>query len=135
MPTEEIRKKFATWFKMNYPQEYHFFTMIESNLDDIYSSNRFDLHEGEFAQISLSVRKNEGNKYHLTADPFTSIFLGVTCKTIKDEISNYLINLVSDQIRREFDIRNSSRCVNCDASNLATAIFCNQCGKKLKSNE
>jgi hypothetical protein len=60
MPTEEIKEKFANWFKMNYPQEFHFFTTIESNLERIYSSNRFDLHDGEFAQISLNVRKIEG---------------------------------------------------------------------------
>lgn len=135
MPTEEIKEKFANWFKMNYPQEFHFFTTIESNLERIYSSNRFDLHDGEFAQISLNVRKIEGNKYHLAADPFTAIFLGATCKTVMDEIANKVKDVVYDCIQKEFDIRMSNMCLYCDSSNFTTARFCNQCGKKLKSSE
>lgn len=60
MPTEETRKKFIDWFKKLHPKEYYFFTMIESNLEKIYSTNHFGLHDGEYAQISLNVRKLEG---------------------------------------------------------------------------
>lgn len=133
MPTEELRKKFVVWFKKYHPKEYYFFSAIESNLEKVYVSNQFHLHEGEYAQISLNVKKMKDDKYTLAADPFTAIFLGSTCKTIMEEISNNLEAIVSDRIQTEFDNRMSSKCLDCDASNFTTAKYCNQCGKVLRS--
>jgi hypothetical protein len=77
------------------------------------------LHNGEFAEISLNIRKSDGDRYHLTADPFTSIFLGSTCKTMIDEFSNNMEAIISDRVQKEFEERFSIKCPNCDIVNLA----------------
>jgi hypothetical protein len=133
MPSVDSRKKFIDWFKKYHHKEYYFFRTIESNLEKIYSTNHFGLHDGEYAQISLNIKKLEGDKYHLAADSFTAIFLGSTCKTIMDEISNNIEAIVSDRIQQEFGNRIGSKCNDCGALNLTDAKFCNQCGKNLKS--
>ncbi|WP_148685251.1 hypothetical protein [Candidatus Nitrosocosmicus hydrocola] len=135
MPTEELRKKFSNWFKKHYPQEYYFFSMIETNLEKIYSSKHLGLHDGEYAQISLYIKKLEGNKYHLAADPFTSLFLGSMCKTIMNEISNNMEAMISDRIQQELDNRIGNKCNDCGSINLIDAIYCNKCGKILESDE
>lgn len=132
MPTEESRKKFIDWFKKYHPREYYFFSTIESNLEKIYASNHFGLHDEEYAPISLNIKKLEGNKYHLAADPFTALFLGSICKTIIDENSNNMEAAISNRIQQEFDNRIGSKCNDCDALNLADAKYCNQCGKILE---
>ncbi|MDR4489481.1 MAG: hypothetical protein R2685_01070 [Candidatus Nitrosocosmicus sp.] len=134
MPTEESRKKFIDWFKKYHCKEKVFFTMIESNLEKIYSKNQLGLHEEEYAQISLNIKKSKQDKYHLVADPFTVIFLGSTCKTIMDEISNNMEAIISDRIQQEFDDRMSSKCTDCNTPNLTDAKYCNQCGKILESS-
>ena len=133
MPSEESRRKFTDWFKKNYPQEYYFFHQIESNLDKLYSTKHLGLHEGEFAEISLNIQKLEGDKYHLAADPFTSIFLGLTCKTMMDEFTNNMESIASDRVQKEFENRFSLKCPNCSLVNLADSRYCNECGKDLKS--
>lgn len=135
MPTEEIRKRFTNWFKKYYPQEYYFFSTIETNLEKIYSSKHLGLHDGEYAQISLNIRKMEGNKYHLAADPFTALFLGSTCKTIIDEISNNMDAMISNRIQQELDSRIGDKCNDCGSLNLTGARYCNKCGKILESNK
>jgi len=135
MPTEESRKKFLDWFKKYHPKEHYFFTTIESNLGKIYSSDNFGLRDGEYAQISLNIRKLGEDKYHIIADPFTAVFLGSICKTIMDEISNNMESMISEQIQQEFDNRKGSKCKNCDCINPPDARYCNQCGNLLESNK
>jgi hypothetical protein len=105
MPSEESKRKFTDWFRKNYPQEYYFFHQIESNLDMLYSTKHLGLHEGEFAEISLNIKKLEGDKYHLAGDPFTSIFLGITCKTMMDDFTNNMEAIISDRVQKEFENR------------------------------
>ncbi len=133
MPNEASRKNFTEWFKKNYPQEYYFFHKIESNLDKLYSSKHLGLRDGEFAAISLDIRKVDGDEYHLSADPFTSIFLGSTYKTMMDEFSNNMEAIISDRIQKEFEERFSIKCPNCDFANLTDSKYCNECGVDLKS--
>jgi hypothetical protein len=85
MDNEEIRLRFLQWFKRKYPQEYYYFHKIESNLDKLYSSKYIGLHDGEFAEVSLNIRKTHDNKYNLIADPFTALFIGSSCKIMMDE--------------------------------------------------
>jgi len=134
MPSEEARRKFTDWFKKNYPQEYYFFHKIESNLDKLYSTKHLGLHEGEFAEISINVQKREGGKYHLAADPFTSIFLGSICKTMVDEFANNIESIASDRVQKEFENRFSIKCLNCKIVNLTHSKYCNMCGSELLSN-
>ncbi|HET6588990.1 MAG TPA: hypothetical protein VFG45_02380 [Candidatus Nitrosocosmicus sp.] len=134
MPTEESRKSFINWFKKHHPREYYFFSAIESNIKKIHSSNHFGLHEGEYAPISLNIKKLEGNKYHLAADPVAALFLGTICKTIIDENSNNTEAIISDRIQQEFENRLSMKCNDCDAMNLTNAKYCNHCGKNLEIN-
>jgi hypothetical protein len=133
MPNEVTRRKFTEWFKKNYPQEYYFFHKIETNLDKLYSSKHLGLHDGEFAEISLNIQKLEGDRYHLAADPFTSIFLGSTCKTMMDEFSNDMEAIISNRVQKEFEERFSIKCPKCDLVNLNDSKYCNGCGTDLKS--
>ncbi|MDN5846391.1 MAG: hypothetical protein L0H53_08975 [Candidatus Nitrosocosmicus sp.] len=130
MPNE-VSRKFTEWFKKNYPQEYYFFHKIETNLDKLYSSKHLGLHDGEFAEISLNIRKLEGDRYHLAADPFTPIFLGSTCKTMMDEFSNNMEAIISDRVQKEFENRFDLKCPNCDIANLTDSKYCNGCGIEL----
>ena len=134
MPSEEARRKFTDWFKKNYPQEYYFFHKIESNLDKLYSTKHLGLHEGEFAEIAINVQKREGGKYHLAADPFTSIFLGSICKTMMYEFANNIESIASDRVQKEFENRFSIKCLNCKIVNLTHSKYCNMCGSELLSN-
>ena len=133
MPNEVTRRKFTEWFKKNYPQEYYFFHKIETNLDKLYSSKHLGLHDGEFAEISLNIQKLEGDRYHLAADPFTSIFLGSTCKTMMDEFSNDMEAIISNRVQKEFEERFSIKCPKCDLVNLNDSKYCNGCGTDSKS--
>ena len=134
MPNEASRKNFTEWFKKNYPQEYYFFHKIESNLDKLYSSKHLGLRDGEFAAISLDIRKVDGDEYHLSADPFTSIFLGSICKTMMDEFANNMESIASDRVQKEFENRFSIECLNCKVINLTDSKYCNTCGSELSSN-
>lgn len=131
MPSEEARRKFTNWFKKNYPEEYYFFHKIESNLDKLYLGKHLGLHDGEFAEISLNIQKLEGDKYHLTADPFTSIFLGSACKTMMDEFANNMESIISDRVQKEFENRFSLKCPDCSLLNLTDSRYCNECGTTL----
>ena len=131
MPTEELRKKFTNWFKKSHPQEYYFFNTIEINLQKIYSSNYLNLHDGEYAEISLNVRKTEGDKYHLAVYSLTALFLGSTCKTIMEEITDNMDAIISDRVQKELEIALKVNVWTANALNLKTAKFCDQCGQNL----
>ncbi len=106
----------------------------ESNLDKLYSTKHLGLHEEDFAEISINVQKREGGKYHLAADPFTSIFLGSICKTMVDEFANNIESIASDRVQKEFENRFGIKCLNCKIVNLAHSKYCNTCGSELSSN-
>ncbi|KAA2283102.1 zinc-ribbon domain-containing protein [Candidatus Nitrosocosmicus agrestis] len=61
----------------------------------------------------------------------TAIFLGSTCKTIMEEITNNVDAIISDRVQKELENSFESKCMNCNALNLKTAKFCDQCGQNL----
>ena len=69
----------------------------------------------------------------LAPDPFTSIFLGLTYKTMMDEFTNNMESIASDRVQKELENRFSLKCPNCSLVNLADSRYCNECGKDLKS--
>ena len=84
MPSENARRQFTSWFMKPY-QENYFFKKIESNLGKLYSTDYLALNDGEFAEISIQIRKLKGDKYHLTTNQYGAIFLGSLFKTFLEE--------------------------------------------------
>lgn len=134
MTNEETRLKFLEWFKGKYPLEYYYFLKIESNLDKLYSSKYIGLHEGEFAEISLNMRKTDRNKYNLIADPFTALFIGSSFKTMMDEFYHSMESVIYDTVQKEIERRFNNKCPYCNILNLADSNFCNECGTSIESN-
>ncbi len=132
MPSENSRRQFTNWFKKTYPLEYYYFHKIESNVDQLYAHDDLALHEGEFAEISLNIRKSEDDKYQLAANPYTAIFLGSTFKTMMDEITNNIKSIVSKKIQEEFENNFSIKCSKCEKMNVSGSMFCNSCGSEVR---
>ena len=72
-----------------------------------------------------------GVKYHLAADPFTSIFLGSICKAMMDEFTNNMESIASERVQKEFENRFNIKCLNCKVANLTHSKYCNTCGLEL----
>ena len=64
----------------------------------------------------------------------TSIFLGLTCKTMMDEFANNIESIASDRVQKEFENRFCIKCLNCKIVNLTHSKYCNMCGSELLSN-
>ena len=119
MPSEHTRRQFANWFRKTYPQEFYFFHKIESNLAKLYSHDYLALDEDEFAEISLNIRKLQGDKYHLAANPYAAIFLGSLFKTIMEEFTSNIESIVSKKVQDEFENKLSTKCSKCENMNLS----------------
>jgi len=63
----------------------------------------------------------------------TSIFLGLTCKTMMDEFTNNIEAIISDRVQKEFENRFSLKCPNCSLVSIADSRNCNEYGMDLKS--
>ena len=131
MPSEYTRRQFTSWFKKIYPQEYCFFNKIESNLGKLYSNHYLALNDCEFAEISIQIRKLEGDKYHLASNQYGAIFLGSLFKTILEEFSSNMESIVSKKIKDEFESKLAIKCSNCENLNLSGSRYCNNCGTGL----
>lgn len=131
MPSEYARRQFTSWFKKTYPQEYHFFKKIESNLGKLYSNDYLALNEGEFAEISVQIQKLGGDKYHLATNPYGAVLLGSLFKTIMEEFSGNIESIVSEKIKEEFESKLAIKCSNCENLNLSGSRYCNNCGTGL----
>ena len=131
MPSEHTRRQFANWFRKTYPQEFYYFHKLESNLAKLYSHDYLALNEDEFAEISLNIRKLQGDKYHLVANPYAAIFLGSLCKTIMEEFASNLESFISTKVQDEFEKKLSTKCSKCENMNLSGSGFCNLCGIRL----
>ncbi|WP_159357540.1 zinc-ribbon domain-containing protein [Candidatus Nitrosocosmicus agrestis] len=48
-----------------------------------------------------------------------------------EEITNNVDAIISDRVQKELENSFESKCMNCNALNLKTAKFCDQCGQNL----
>jgi len=83
------------------------------------------------SEISIQIRKLEGDKYHLATNQYGAIFLGSLFKTILEEFNSNMESIVSKKIKDEFESKLAIKCSNCENLNLSGSRYCNNCGTGL----